>query len=119
MIIGIGTDLIEVARVAAAYEKPAFRNRVYTRAEQELIGERMQRAASHFAVKEAVAKAFGTGFRAMAPSEIEVLREPSGKPYVVLHGNAKQEMERQQAVRIHVSMSDVKEQALAYVILEG
>lgn len=119
MIIGIGTDLIEVTRVAGAYEKTAFRNRVYTRAEQELIGDRMQRAAAHFAVKEAVVKAFGTGFRGISPSEIEVLREPSGRPYVVLHGNAKKEMERQRAVRIHVSMSDVREQALAYVILEG
>lgn len=118
MIAGIGTDLIEVGRVAKAYEKQAFRCRVYTEQEQELIGTRMQTAAGNFAAKEAVAKAFGTGFRAMAPIEIEVLREPSGRPYVVLSGRA-EGIRQERAVRaVHISISNTKEYAVAYVVLE-
>ena len=88
MIFGIGTDLIEIARVERAWEKESFRNRVFTEQEKQLIAERSQRAAGNFAVKEAVVKAFGTGFGKIAPGEIEVLREVSGKPYVVLYGEA-------------------------------
>lgn len=118
MVAGIGTDLIEVGRVAKAYEKWAFRSRIYTEQEQELIGTRMQTAAGNFAVKEAVAKAFGTGFREMAPIEIEVLREPSGRPYVVLSGRA-EAIRQERAVRmVHVSISNTKEYAVAYVVLE-
>lgn len=119
MIAGIGTDLIEVERVACAYKKQAFCDRVYTKKEQELIGGRMQTAAGNFAVKEAVAKAFGTGFRAMSPIEIEVLREPSGRPYVMLSGRA-EGMRQERAVQtVHVSISNTKEYAVAYVILEN
>ncbi len=119
MIIGIGTDLIEVGRVAKAYEKQAFRSRVYTRREQELISTRMQTAAGNFAVKEAVAKAFGTGFREVAPIEIEVLREPSGRPYVVLSGRAEGLCQERAIGTIHVSISNTKEYAVAYVVLEA
>lgn len=119
MIAGIGTDLIEVERVARAYEKQAFRDRVYTEQEQELIGERMQTAAGNFAVKEAVAKAFGTGFRAMTPIEIEVLREPSGRPYVILHGKAEGIRQERAVQTIHVSISNTKEYAVAYAVLEN
>lgn len=119
MIIGIGTDLIEVERVAKAYERQSFRNEIFTEKEQDIIGTRMQRAAGNFAVKEAVAKAFGTGFRAMRPKEIEVLREESGKPYVILHDNAEKMQNQQGVERIHVSISNTKEYAVAYVVLEG
>lgn len=119
MIIGIGTDLIEVERVAKAYEKAAFRERTYTERERELIGTRNQRAAGNFAVKEAVVKALGTGFRSILPNEVEVLREESGKPYVIVYGNAQMECEAQHVETIHVSISDTKEYATAYVVLEG
>lgn len=118
MIAGIGTDLIEVERVAKAYEKESFCRRVYTEAEREMIGTQMQRAAGNFAVKEAVSKAFGTGFHGMEPGEIEVLREPSGKPYVVLYGGAKKAQQEQNIQKIHVSISNTKDYALAYVVLE-
>lgn len=118
MIAGIGTDLIEVERVARAYEKQAFRDRVYTKQEQELIGTRMQTAAGNFAVKEAVAKAFGTGFRAMGMPEIEVLREPSGKPYVLLSGKAEGIRQERAIKMVHVSISNTKDYAVAYVVLE-
>ncbi|MGN0505341.1 MAG: holo-ACP synthase [Lachnospiraceae bacterium] len=118
MIVGIGTDLIEVKRVAKAYEREAFRRKVYTEQEQKLIGTRMQTAAGNFAVKEAVAKAFGTGFGAMETIEIETLREPSGKPYVILHGRAETMRQEKNIRAIHVSISNTNEYAIAYVVLE-
>ena len=93
MITGIGTDLIEVSRIKKAAERPAFFERVYTEKERELIAARPARAAGNFAAKEAVAKALGCGFAGIAPAEIEVLRQESGLPYVVLHGRAEEKAE--------------------------
>ena len=118
MIYGIGTDLIEVERIKKAYEKESFRKKIYTEQEQQLIAGQAQRAAGNFAVKESVVKAFGTGFGKISPIEIEVLRESSGKPYVVLHGNARELLETEQILRVHVSISNVKEYAVGYVVME-
>lgn len=118
MIFGIGTDLIEVNRVEKACEKQSFLNRIFTKAEQELIAGNAQRAAGNFAAKEALVKAFGTGFGKIAPIEIEVLREPSGKPYTVLYGEAKAFQSAHGIVAIHVSISNTKEYATAYVVAE-
>ena len=118
MIFGIGTDLIEVERVATSYQKEAFRNKIYTEQEQNFIDGRAQKAAGNFAVKEAVVKAFGTGFRKITPIEIEVLREDSGKPYVVLYGEARKLQQKEQITNIHVSISNTKEYAVAYVVME-
>ena len=118
MIFGIGTDLIEVERVGTSYKKEAFRNKIYTEQEQNLIDGRAQKAAGNFAVKEAVVKAFGTGFGKISPIEIEVLREKSGKPYVILYGEAKKIQQEVQVTKVHVSISNTKEYATAYVVME-
>ena len=78
MIFGIGTDLIEINRVVKACERKAFLTKVYTEQEQKLFLSDIRKAASNFAVKEAVVKMFGTGFRAILPKEIEVLRDNLG-----------------------------------------
>ena len=83
-----------------------------------MIAGHAQRAAGNFAVKESVAKAFGTGFRTISPIDIEVLRDGSGKPYVVLHGTAKDLQEEKRIRQIHVSISNTKEYAIGYVIME-
>lgn len=118
MIYGIGTDLIEVGRIQKAYEKESFRKKIYTEQEQQLIAGNAQRAAGNFAVKESVVKAFGTGFGSISAIDIEVLREPSGKPYVVLYGPAKALAEQEGILQIHVSISNIKELALGYVVME-
>ena len=89
MIAGVGTDMIEIARIKRACEKKAFLTRVYTQEECQQAGENYSRLAGTFAVKEAVSKALGTGFRSFGPREIEVLRDDLGKPFVRLHGGAK------------------------------
>ncbi len=118
MITGIGTDLVEIARVQKAIGRSSFLEKVYTEKERELIAVRAARAATNFAAKEAVAKALGCGFAGIAPREIEVLRQPSGMPYVVLHGRAKEKAESLGITSISLSLTDTKEFAQAYVICE-
>ncbi|MBQ8846804.1 MAG: NAD(P)H-hydrate epimerase, partial [Lachnospiraceae bacterium] len=119
MITGIGTDLVEIARVQKAIGRSSFLEKVYTEKERELIAAREVRAATNFAAKEAVAKAFGCGFAGIAPIEIEVLREASGMPYVVLHGRARAKAELLGITKIQVSLTDTKEYAQAYAVCEG
>lgn len=119
MITGIGTDLVEVARVQKAIGRSAFLERVYTERERELIADRLARAAGNFAAKEAVAKALGCGFAGIKPIEIEVLREPSGQPYVVLHGNAAKKAEEQGVSVVQISITDTVEYAQSYAVCEG
>ena len=84
MLIGVGCDLIEIERVKKACEKEAFLTRIYTERERRQAKGDPRVLAGTFAVKEAVAKVFGTGFRDFMPVHVEVLRDPLGKPYVCL-----------------------------------
>lgn len=118
MIFGIGTDIIETERIQKAMSKKRFLDLVYTQEEQKLIAGRVQKAAGNFAVKEAVVKAFGTGFRGISPKEIEVLRDEAGKPFVQCYGNAEQFRIEHEIRTIHVSISNLKEYAQAFVVLE-
>lgn len=118
MIVGIGTDLVEIKRMEKAYGRPGFAARVFTKKEQELIGVRAARAAGNFAVKEAVVKAFGTGFGRVSPQEIEVLRDKAGKPYTLLFGQAKKKAAELGINYIHVSISNEREYAVAFVVAE-
>lgn len=119
MIIGIGNDLIEIERVRKACEKEAFLARYFTEKEIELYKKRPMWLAGNFAVKEAVAKSFGTGFRGFEPGDIEVLRNELGKPYVKLYGGAKELFFKLGACRLHVSITNTKEYAAAFAVLES
>lgn len=119
MIIGIGTDMVEIERVVKACEKEAFLLRAFSMEEQKLIAGSIAKAADNFAVKEAVVKMFGTGFRGIKLNEIEVLRDSLGKPYVNLYGAAKEMAEQLQLNRIHVSITNTKELASAFVVGES
>ena len=118
MIIGIGVDLIEVDRVVKACQKESFLKRYYTEQEISLIEQDIKKSADNFAVKEAVVKMLGTGFRGIEPKEIEVLRNKEGKPYVRLYGNAASEAAKQRITDIHVSITNTKDFANAFVIGE-
>ena len=119
MILGIGTDIVQIERVEKAIQRKGFLERTYTVAEQQLIEKRTVCAAGNFAVKESVVKAFGTGFSCISPLEVEVLRSENGSPYVKLYGAAQEVFEKRQGKRLHVSISNEKEYAIAYVVLEG
>lgn len=120
MIKGIGTDIIEIDRIKKSLEKQTFLDRIYTKAEQRLYhGNNPQTLAGNFAVKEAVAKALGCGFNGCSPLEIEVLRKLSGAPHINLYGNTKKIFDDMGCKNIFVSISHSKENAIAYVVIEG
>lgn len=118
MIVGIGVDLIEVERVIKACKKQGFLNRYFTVSEIALINLDINKSADNFAVKEAVSKMFGTGFGEVAPIDIEVLRNKDGKPYVNLYGKANDLAIVQGITHIHVSISNTKKFANAFVVGE-
>ncbi|MEG1458228.1 MAG: holo-ACP synthase [Acetivibrio sp.] len=119
MIIGIGNDMIEIDRVVKACEKEAFLKKYFTPKEQKLIYLDKKKAADNFAVKEAISKMFGTGFREIVPIEIEVLRNKLGKPYVNIYGKTLEYAKRCNLKTIHVSISNTKKYASAFVVGEG
>jgi holo-[acyl-carrier protein] synthase len=121
MIIGIGTDIIEVERVARAISKEAFKKKVFS--EREIAYCESQKKeesfAARFAAKEAFFKALGTGWRdGMGITEVEILNDELGKPEIFLSGKAKEVFEQKGGTHIHLSLSHVKTQAIAFVILE-
>ncbi|RHP31716.1 holo-ACP synthase [Lachnotalea sp. AF33-28] len=118
MVYGIGIDMIEVERVEKACRNGAFFTRFYTEEEQVRFGGRTVQLAGNFAVKEAVAKVFGTGFSGFSPSEIEVLRDERGKPYVKLYGRARKLCTDLGIDRITVSITNTKDCAAAVAIGE-
>ena len=126
MIIAIGTDAIEVARVQRAVDHPQwgerFRRRVFTPGEIAYCTKRRRNAesfAARFAAKEAVMKALGTGYaKGVWWRDIEVVRE-SGAPRLVLHGGAAARAAALGITRWHLSLTHTEGQALAYVIAEG
>lgn len=111
--------MIEIKRMERACEKGAFLSRVYTEEERRQAGGKVSVLAGSFAVKEAVAKVLGTGFRTFGPTDIEVLRDGLGKPYVRLHGKAEELARERRIVRIEVSISDTREHAMAFAVGEG
>ncbi len=122
-IIGIGTDMIHIARIQQSVMRfeQRFITRVFTVREYELARQRgtYRRLAMFFAAKEAVAKALGTGFVGFAMKDIEVVYLQSGKPEIVLHGAARKKADDLAVGRIHLSLTDDDGRALAFVVAEG
>lgn len=111
--------MIEIERIKKACEKEAFLSRVYTDEERRQAGGKPSVLAGDFAVKEAVSKVFGTGFRTFMPKDIEVLRDDLGKPYIKLYGGARFLAQEKKIARIEVSISNTKEFAMAFAVGEG
>ncbi|MBE5940581.1 MAG: holo-[acyl-carrier-protein] synthase [Lachnospiraceae bacterium] len=118
MIYGIGNDIIEISRVERACEREHFLEGCFTEDEIKSLGKHMQSLAGNFAAKEAVAKAFGTGFRGFDVKSVEVLRDELGKPYVNLYDGAKEMFEKLELKHIHITISHCKEYAMAVCIIE-
>ena len=124
MIVGTGIDITEVGRIAAAIQRHGerFLNRVFTPAEIrycESKKNKNERYAARFAAKEAALKAIGTGWRqGVAWKEIEVRREPGGRPTVHFTGKVQQHAQRLGAKRASLSLTHTEATAMAQVILE-
>jgi holo-[acyl-carrier protein] synthase len=126
MIIGVGVDIVKIKRfekyVSPLFSSP-FMRRVFTVREIEYLNsKKTQSIAGVFAAKEAVAKAMGTGFCGFFPNEIEILHKKNGRPYVVLHKNAKKTAKRfskrSRRFCVHLSISHSETDAVAYAVIE-
>lgn len=125
MIVGTGIDIAEVPRIAEAIQRfgDRFLQRVFTDGERKYCdskANRIERYAARFAAKEAAMKALGTGWnRGVRWRDIEVHRQPGGRPTIRFHGVASEFASRLGAANISLSLSHTPEQAIASVILES
>jgi holo-[acyl-carrier protein] synthase len=118
-LLRVGTDLIEIARVAEAIDRccDRFLQRVFTKRECAAYAARTESLAARFAAKEAASKALGTGLMYEIPwTDIEVLTGPAGEPGLFLHGRAKVKAEELGLSQWAVSLSHSGGHALAVVV---
>ena len=124
MIFGIGTDLIEVERVAEKMEKKqGFKELVFS-ADEIIYCEartyKYEHYAARFAAKEAFLKAIGTGWRnGTAFNEIEIYNDEEGKPEISFHGLTAKTIAELKLGKIFVSLSHLKTMACAMVVIES
>lgn len=125
MIYGIGTDIVEVSRIEASLARfgEAFAKRILTKQEWPGFVESQTRArflAKRFAAKEAFSKALGTGLRAPATLQnISVVHDGLGKPIFRLSPELQAMLNLHGIHSEHLSISDEKALAVAFVILEN
>jgi holo-[acyl-carrier protein] synthase len=130
MIIGLGSDLCNIERIANSLDRfgERFLNRVFTDVERAKAEKRpFTRAgtyAKRFAAKEAFSKAVGTGFkRGVFMKDIGVVNLPSGQPTLALTGGAKERLDAMtppgHLARIHLTMTDDHPFAMAVVVIEA
>ena len=119
MILGIGTDIIEIERIRQAVSREHFRRRVFTEIEQNYCERGAQSAASYaarFAAKEAFFKALGTGIVTNL-TEVEIQNLSDGQPKIFLYGSANILAVERFVSKIFVSLSHSREYATAVVLL--
>jgi holo-[acyl-carrier protein] synthase len=124
MIVGTGIDIAEVPRIREVIERHGqrFLQRVFTEGEIQYCdskANRVERYAARFAAKEAGMKALGTGWNhGVRWRDIEVARQPGGRPTLLFHGKAAEFAAKLGATNIALSLTHTADQAMAQVILE-
>jgi holo-[acyl-carrier protein] synthase len=124
VIVGLGFDAVEIARIARALERhPRFGERVYTGRELAAAARRgsgqTAYLARRWAAKEATSKALGVGFSGYSYHEIEIANAPSGAPVIALRGELAEWASQLGVVRWHLTLSDTRELAFATALAEG
>ncbi|MEE9140134.1 MAG: holo-ACP synthase [Alphaproteobacteria bacterium] len=127
MIVGLGSDLIDIRRIERTLERfgSRFTTRIFTEVERQKSEGRAERAASYakrFAAKEACSKALGTGFRGgVYFSDMGVVNLPSGKPTLELTGGAARRLEELtpagMVAQLDLTISDAHTMAQAIVVI--
>jgi holo-[acyl-carrier protein] synthase len=128
MIYGVGTDICDVRRIAATFERRGerFAEKVLGPHELEVFHQRLAKVkargvsylATRFSAKEAFSKAIGMGMRMpMTWRDCEVVKAPSGKPQIRLHGELAAWFEAR-GLRAHVSVTDETDYAASFVVVE-
>jgi len=124
-VIGVGVDLVENRRMQDALAKwgDSLLNRLFTTAEIAYCEKQAapwRHYAGRFALKEAVAKAFGTGIgQAVHWRDIEVIRSSAGAPQIRLHGRAARHARSRGVRRILVSLAHTHQYSLAQAVILG
>jgi len=120
MITGLGVDIVEIDRMAAALQRhPQMRERLFSKAEQAYCEGRNRpeiHYALRFAAKEAVLKALGTGFSGMKFTDVEVVRDAGGRPTPRLGGRAAEVAEEIGVRELHLSLSYTHTTAVASAV---
>ena len=124
MILGVGTDLVEIGRIRRAWARHGerFAGRVLGETERQRLPEGDPSAwlAKRFATKEAVAKALGTGFRdGLRLADIQTRHDGNGRPEVVLGGEAARRLASMGGRSVSLSVSDERAYALAFVVISA
>jgi len=125
MILGVGIDIIEVARIESSHSKfgERFLQRILHPSEiQYCLSHRTPGPflAVRFATKEAISKAFGTGIGAqLGWHDMEIGRKDTGEPFAILHGKGKELMELRRGTNLRISLSHTQHYATAVAILEA
>jgi holo-[acyl-carrier protein] synthase len=115
--VGIGVDIVDVQRFDLALTRhPRLEARLFTARERDDAARRPERLAARFAAKEAVLKTLRVGLGATSWHSIEIHRDESGAPSVVLHGAAAELAASQGVATMHVSMSHTDTMAAAFVV---
>lgn len=121
MIVGIGNDIIEIERIEKAISKEGFKDKIYTQRELENIKKRGNRAETYagvFSAKEAISKAIGTGVREFSLTDLEILNDDLGKPYVVVSEKLDKIIKiKKEDYQIEISISHSKKYAIAMAII--
>ncbi|WP_338994389.1 holo-ACP synthase [Fusobacterium animalis] len=121
MIVGIGNDIIEIERIEKAISKESFKDKIYTQRELENIKKRGNRAETYagvFSAKEAISKAIGTGVREFSLTNLEILNDDLGKPYVVVSEKLDKIIKsKKEDYQIEISISHSKKYAIAMAII--
>jgi holo-[acyl-carrier protein] synthase len=116
MIVGIGVDLVDVARFETAIQNtPKLKDRLFTEGEKSLNSYSL---AARFAAKEALMKAVGKA-QGLSFQEVEITKDEFGKPGFELSGQSKQTVSEKGIAKLHLSLSHDGGMAVAYVIAEG
>ncbi len=125
MILGIGTDLVEIERIEAALGRwgERFARKILVPRELDRLARHRKPAAylaKRFAAKEAFSKAMGTGIHTpVSWLNIGVVNHASGRPYLELSAALAALVERRGVQSVHLSLTDERGMAAAFVVLEG
>ena len=120
-MLAVGIDMIEVARIekGIARHGDRFYNRFFTPQEQAYCAGRLTSLAGRFAIKEAVAKALGTGIGDISWTDVEVVCDERGRPELMLHNNAKELAATLGLDQWSISLSHTETHAIGFAVATG
>ena len=122
MIFGLGVDIVDVSRLKKWVLNEEMINRFFNSKECKTfssVQKSCEHYASRFAAKEAFSKALGTGLIGFDLKDVFIQNDENGKPFIILENSAKKILnEKCPNAKVHVSLTNEKQFAVAFVIIE-